>query len=139
MPLDEFITYSKSYNTKIGDEYGYLLYDKKELVSRVWSKDQKRVSGISVYSPNFVMENGLKVGSRTDEVLEKVKDFALEINDLDTEEEYILPLGLNQFDKNLQDKIVFKLIVKPVNGKYIGDYKSFQPNEKVRKVKTKAS
>ena len=105
-----------------GEANGWLAVKDDKPQFFVWMLDgENKVHGIVVLCDRFVTDNGLKVGTTVEEILEKYPEVEIQRDGLDPNMEFI----------NIEDK---KITLHFVNqeGEYIGEYDTDNPDETSR-------
>jgi hypothetical protein len=129
-PISDINKFYSGFDIKYVEDYGYFILDDEELLLNVYSKNDSIISGIFIHSSRFSLKNKIRVGQNMSIIKDEFSDFFLEIDDL-TLEEYFAPEDLQTYnDEGSVKQICFFIYFKPEKGKFIGDYKSFQPDER---------
>jgi len=92
----------------------YFLFENEEPIISYWSKNQAEITGITVFSKNFQLQNGLRVGSTIEEITKKYDDLLIQKSFISDEELFSIPNG--------SEKLSLILYLESVDSETIGDY-----------------
>ncbi len=112
----------------------YLLLNDNDLIISIWSKDEKKIAGLTIYSSAFRTTEGLKVGISIDSLLKIFPNIKMGFSDLTGEEYFCIP----KYTKN-RDRY-FLAYVKSDTGEELGEFISndetnnFKTNGKIVKI-----
>lgn len=101
---------------KFESEY-YLYGNSGDLILSIWSKDEKTIGGIMVYSTSFKTNEGIKVGMDIKSLLQVFPEAGLYSSDLTTEEYFEFEKYTREFDRYLHAYVISN------NEKELGEYK----------------
>lgn len=125
-------------NVEYFEGYGYAISEKDSVIMLISCKDQIHITAIEFFGSKFTTESGINPGMPLEDVARIYPYLWLSVNELDTNEEYFNPDELTKE----QDQICYVTSItfkgEENAEKTIGEYSTFQPEEKTTKFKKKA-